>query len=108
MKKYSLLLVLLFGGLLLHAQKELKVGDKAPDWKFGDADYVDHTMDTWKGKVLQRRILLLAPEAILKRDSASWQQQSRMGWRLLNLEKLSMSMIKPAEYLVIRARNLRK
>ena len=54
MKKYSLLLGLLFGGLLLHAQNgELKVGDKATDWKFTDADNVEHTMETWKGKVLQ-------------------------------------------------------
>ena len=54
MKKYSLFLGLLLGGLLLHAQNgDLKVGDKAPKWKFTDANDVEHTMETWKGKVLQ-------------------------------------------------------
>ena len=54
MKKYSLFLLLLFGGFILHAQNgELKVGDKATDWKFADADKVEHSMETWAGKVLQ-------------------------------------------------------
>ena len=54
MKKYSFFLGLLFGGLLLQAQNgDLKVGDKATGWKFNDANEVEHTMETWKGKVLQ-------------------------------------------------------
>lgn len=31
----------------------LKVGDKAPDFVLENASKVEHTMDTWKGKVLQ-------------------------------------------------------
>lgn len=54
MKKYSFFLALLFAGLLLHAQSgELKVGDKASDWEFMDADKVVHSMESWQGKVLQ-------------------------------------------------------
>ena len=54
MKKISLLLFLLLAGLIIHAQdSKLKVGDKATDWVFMDADKVEHSMDTWKGKVLQ-------------------------------------------------------
>ncbi len=54
MKTYFLFLTLLLTGLLLQAQSsKLKVGDKASDWEFKDADGIVHTMDTWKGKVLQ-------------------------------------------------------
>jgi predicted transcriptional regulator len=54
MKKYSFFLALIFAGLVLHAQNGgLKVGDKATDWKFTDADKVEHSMETWAGKVLQ-------------------------------------------------------
>jgi predicted transcriptional regulator len=54
MKTHYLLLALLLTGSLLQAQNgKLKVGDKASDWEFKDADGVMHTMDTWKGKVLQ-------------------------------------------------------
>lgn len=54
MKKFSFVLMLLYAGLFLHAQNgNLKIGDKATDWKFTDADKVEHSMDTWKGKVLQ-------------------------------------------------------
>ena len=54
MRKYSFFVVFLFIGLILQAQSgKLKVGDKATDWKFKDADGVIHSMDTWKGKVLQ-------------------------------------------------------
>ncbi len=55
MKTYFLFfLALLFSGTLLQAQNgKLKVGDKASEWEFNDADGVAHTMDTWAGKVLQ-------------------------------------------------------
>ena len=33
--------------------EKLKVGMKAPEWKFRDADKREFTMDSWAGKVLQ-------------------------------------------------------
>lgn len=45
------LLTVLFVTSGLMAQ--LKVGDEAPAWTFGDADKTPHTMDTWAGKILQ-------------------------------------------------------
>jgi hypothetical protein len=54
MKKYNFIFLFLIAGTMLFAQSgTLKVGDKASDWKFKDADGVVHSMDTWKGKVLQ-------------------------------------------------------
>ena len=54
MRTHFLFLTLLVTGSLLRAQSgPLKVGDKASDWEFKDADGIVHTMDTWKGKVLQ-------------------------------------------------------
>ena len=54
MKIFSFLLMFLFAGLILHAQNgNLKIGDKATNWEFMDKDKVVHSMDTWKGKVLQ-------------------------------------------------------
>lgn len=54
MRTFFVFLTLLFSGSLLQAQNgQLKVGDKASEWEFKDADGIVHTMDTWKGKVLQ-------------------------------------------------------
>ena len=54
MKKIFIFLFLILTGLVLKAQQgNLKVGMKATDWKFKDADGIVHSMDTWKGKVLQ-------------------------------------------------------
>jgi predicted transcriptional regulator len=46
--------VIAFSMLSMTAQNvNLKVGDKAPDWVFTDADGNEFTMNSWKGKVLQ-------------------------------------------------------
>ncbi|UCG27944.1 MAG: hypothetical protein JSV24_00895 [Bacteroidales bacterium] len=54
MKKFFILLFFISAGHILYAQSgTLEVGMKASEWKFKDADGVFHSMDTWKGKVLQ-------------------------------------------------------
>ncbi len=57
MKNRSLLVIALFFLIIspgILAQKiDIKVGDKATEWEFLDADNNPFTMDTWKGKVLQ-------------------------------------------------------
>lgn len=55
MKKLILSMVVIALGMLsINAQNvNLKVGDKAPDWVFTDADGNEFTMNSWKGKVLQ-------------------------------------------------------
>ena len=52
MKKLSFIMILLLGSSLF-AQQALKVGMKAPDWSFTDADGKTFTMESWAGKVLQ-------------------------------------------------------
>lgn len=53
MKKSILtLLVMALMVTLSHAQK-LEVGKPVPKWVLPNASKVDHSMDTWKGKVLQ-------------------------------------------------------
>ena len=55
MKKSVLTLVIAAMAIFaLQAQNtKLEVGKKAPEWMFENATKVQHTMDTWKGKVLQ-------------------------------------------------------
>ena len=54
MKKTILSILLVFVAMIaVHAQTELKVGQKAPAWTFTDADKNPFTMDSWPGKVLQ-------------------------------------------------------
>ena len=55
MKKTILtLFILATVALMTNAQSgKLKVGDPVPKWILPNASKVDHTMDTWKGKVLQ-------------------------------------------------------
>ena len=52
MKTLSVIAILLLGTSLF-AQQTLKVGMKAPDWSFTDADGKTFTMESWAGKVLQ-------------------------------------------------------
>ena len=52
MKKLSFMMIVLLGTSLF-AQQALKVGMKAPDWSFTDADGNVFTMESWAGKVLQ-------------------------------------------------------
>jgi predicted transcriptional regulator len=48
------LMVAIMAISVLNAQDtKLVVGEKAPEWVFQSASKVEHTMDTWKGKVLQ-------------------------------------------------------
>ncbi|MEZ5011683.1 MAG: hypothetical protein R2744_08845, partial [Bacteroidales bacterium] len=55
MKKSVLTLVIATMAIFaLQAQNtKLEIGKKAPEWMFENATKVQHTMDTWKGKVLQ-------------------------------------------------------
>lgn len=55
MKKIILTTVLLSFVIMLgfSQQAKLEVGKKVPEWVLPDAKKVDHSMDTWKGKVLQ-------------------------------------------------------
>lgn len=55
MKKTVLtLLILATFAFISNAQSgKLKVGDPVPKWVLPSAKKVDHSMDTWKGKVLQ-------------------------------------------------------
>lgn len=55
MKKTTLtVLFAVLATFLLNAQVgKLKVGDPVPKWVLPNASKVDHSMDTWKGKVLQ-------------------------------------------------------
>ncbi len=53
-KSIITLLVLAFMVTFSQAQGgKLEVGKAVPEWVFQNASKVDHTMDTWKGKVLQ-------------------------------------------------------
>lgn len=53
-KTLSLMITAIFIMTAATAQNGiLKVGDKAPGWVLESASKVEHTMDTWKGKVLQ-------------------------------------------------------
>jgi predicted transcriptional regulator len=52
MKRALIWLALLMLVAAPAAAEELKVGMKAPDWSFPDADGKQFTMDTWAGKVL--------------------------------------------------------
>jgi predicted transcriptional regulator len=55
MKKIILTMLLAVMAIfVINAQStKLEIGKKAPEWVFPSASKVDHTMDTWKGKVLQ-------------------------------------------------------
>ena len=55
MKKTTLtLLAFALVSFMVTAQNgKLKVGDPVPKWVLPNASKVDHSMDTWKGKVLQ-------------------------------------------------------
>jgi len=46
------LALVVFGGNAALAGETLKVGDKAPDWSFPDADDKAFTMKSWEGRVL--------------------------------------------------------
>jgi predicted transcriptional regulator len=55
--KKTIFTLLIFAQAMIavHGQTSntLKVGDKAPDWVFTDADKQEFTMNSWPGKVLQ-------------------------------------------------------
>lgn len=55
MKKLIFPFLLIFLAVSAYGQSGslIKVGMKAPEWKFPDADKNDFTMDSWPGKVLQ-------------------------------------------------------
>lgn len=55
MKKLILISVMLsFALMTVYSQTaKLEVGKKVPEWVLPDANGTDHSMDTWKGKVLQ-------------------------------------------------------
>ena len=55
MKKLVLFIVLVsFASFTVFSQNaKLEVGKKIPEWVFPDANGIAHSMDTWKGKVLQ-------------------------------------------------------
>ena len=54
MKKSILtLLIMALTVSFSHAQGKLEVGKPVPKWVLQNAAKVDHSMDTWKGKVLQ-------------------------------------------------------
>ena len=54
MKKIILVLLIVSVTLFtITAQDKLEVGKKVPEWVLPDANKVDHSMDTWEGKVLQ-------------------------------------------------------
>ena len=50
---FSLIVVLITVSFAFAQSGKLEVGKKVPEWVLPDANKVDHTMDTWKGKVLQ-------------------------------------------------------
>jgi predicted transcriptional regulator len=47
------IVVLMFTWSDALGQLKIEVGKKLPEWMFQDADKLDHTMETWPGKVLQ-------------------------------------------------------
>jgi predicted transcriptional regulator len=56
MKKFNLSLILLTSVLpfvFSQSGQMLKIGSKAPDWLFQDADRKEFSMNSWPGKVLQ-------------------------------------------------------
>lgn len=55
MKKFIMISLLLsFTLMAINAQDmKIEVGKKVPEWVLPDANGLDHSMDTWKGKVLQ-------------------------------------------------------